>query len=49
MPAFLQKPEVPGLIKGLGVTARTAIRTLFPKRGIKSLIPAPSIGANTVQ
>src|SRR5262245_23647716 len=39
----------PGLVKGLGVTAKTAMRTLFPKRGIKTLIPAPSIGSNTVQ
>ena len=49
MPGFPKKPEMPGLIKGLGVTAKTAIRTLFPKRGIKSLLPAPSLGANTVQ
>jgi NADH-quinone oxidoreductase subunit I len=49
MPALPQKPEMPGLIKGLGVTAKTAIRTLFPKRGAKSLLPAPSLGANTVQ
>src|SRR5436190_13220370 len=25
------------------------MRTLFPKRGVKTLIPAPSIGASTVQ
>lgn len=42
-------PQLPGLVKGLGVTARTALRTLFPKRGIKTLIPAPQIGAVTVQ
>ena len=49
MPALPQKPEMPGLIKGLGVTAKTAVRTLFPKRGAKSLLPAPSLGSNTVQ
>ena len=42
-------PQLPGLIKGLGVTARTAGRTLFPKRGWKTLIPAPQKGAVTVQ
>ncbi len=38
-----------GLFTGLGVTLRTAMRTMFPKRGAKTLIPAPSIGAHTVQ
>lgn len=42
-------PQLPGLFKGLGVTARTARRTLFPKRGWKTLIPAPQKGAVTVQ
>ena len=42
-------PEMPGLIKGLGVTLKTMFRTLFPARGAKTLIPAPSIGAATVQ
>ena len=42
-------PQLPGLIKGLGVTARTAGRTLFPTRGWKTLIPAPQKGAVTVQ
>jgi NADH-quinone oxidoreductase subunit I len=41
-------PQLPGLFKGLGVTARTAGRTLFPKRGWKTLIPAPQKGAVTV-
>ncbi|MCZ7628218.1 MAG: hypothetical protein M5U19_03625 [Microthrixaceae bacterium] len=38
-----------GLLKGLGVTFRTAMRTMFPKRGAKTLIPAPSVGSLTVQ
>ncbi|MCB0951367.1 MAG: NADH-quinone oxidoreductase subunit I [Microthrixaceae bacterium] len=38
-----------GLFAGLGVTMRTALRTMFPKRGAKTLIPAPSKGAHTVQ
>ena len=42
-------PQLPGLLKGLGVTARTAARTLFPKRGIRTLIPAPQQGSVTVQ
>jgi NADH-quinone oxidoreductase subunit I len=39
---------VPGLFKGLGVTAKTMGRTLFPD-GIKKPIPRPSKGAHTVQ
>ena len=42
-------PQLPGLLKGLGVTARTAARTLFPKRGLRTLIPAPQQGSVTVQ
>jgi ferredoxin len=38
-----------GLLKGLGVTLKTMGRTMFPARGIKTLIPAPSKGAATVQ
>ena len=30
MPAKPSKPQVPGLIKGLGVTLRTAKETIFP-------------------
>jgi NADH-quinone oxidoreductase subunit I len=43
------KPQVPGIFKGLGVTMRTAMQTMFPKRGAKTIIPAPSLGASTVQ
>ena len=39
---------VPGMIKGLGVTARELGRTLFPE-GLKKPIPQPSKGAHTVQ
>ena len=38
-----------GLLKGLGVTLRTAMRTMFPSRGAKTPIPAPSEGSLTVQ
>ena len=41
------KPEVPGLIKGLGVTLRTAKETMFPDGMLHP--PAPSKGAATVQ
>ena len=40
---------VPGLVKGLGVTGSTIVRTVFPKRGMRTLMPAPSKGAATVQ
>ena len=39
---------VPGLIKGLGVTGGTILRTVFPD-GIKKPIPNPVKGAETVQ
>ncbi|MGH9227483.1 MAG: NuoI/complex I 23 kDa subunit family protein [Acidimicrobiales bacterium] len=42
-------PKTPGLVKGLGVTLKTMVKTTFPSRGMKTLIPAPSIGAATVQ
>lgn len=42
------KPKTPGGIVGLGVTLRTAMRTMFPG-GIKKPIPNPSAGAATVQ
>ena len=41
-------PLVPGLIKGLGVTAREGLKTVFPG-GLRKPIPAPSKGAATVQ
>lgn len=40
---------MPGLLKGLAVTGGTVLRTVFPKRGIRTVIPAPSKGASTVQ
>mgnify|MGYP001817898512 CR=1 FL=1 len=40
--------KVPGLIKGLGVTFGTMMRTLFPD-GMKNPLPRPSVGAHTVQ
>ena len=45
----MPKPKVPGLVKGLGVTLGEMGKTMFPKRGLKTLIPAPSKGAATVQ
>ena len=47
----LSKPEVPGkgLFAGLRVTITEFMKTMFPKRGIKTLLPAPTIGAVTVQ
>jgi len=40
---------IPGLAKGLKVTGATVARTVFPKRGLKTLVPAPTKGAATVQ
>ena len=42
------KPAVPGFLKGLGVTARTAKETMFPD-GLRNPIPQPTKGAATVQ
>jgi NADH-quinone oxidoreductase subunit I len=39
------KPKVPGIVKGLGITMKTAIETMFPD----GPIPSPSKGAATVQ
>ena len=41
------KPQVPGVLKGLGVTLRTAKETIFPDGMLKP--PSPSKGAATVQ
>jgi NADH-quinone oxidoreductase subunit I len=41
-------PKIPGVLKGLGVTAKTMTETLFPD-GLKKPIPQPSKGAATVQ
>ena len=40
---------IPGLVKGLAVTGGTVVRTVFPKRGLRTMVPAPSKGAATVQ
>ncbi len=39
---------VPGIIKGLGVTGGTLLRTVFPD-GLKKPVPNPVKGAETVQ
>src|SRR6266581_7869817 len=43
-------PEIPGkgLIKGLGVTGKNMLKTLFPG-GLKKPVPNPVLGAVTVQ
>jgi len=43
-------PEIPGkgLIKGLGITGKTMLKTLFPG-GLKKPVPNPALGAVTVQ
>jgi NADH-quinone oxidoreductase subunit I len=38
-----------GLFAGLRITLGELRKTMFPKRGIKTLLPAPTIGAVTVQ
>ena len=40
--------QLPGILKGLKVTFRTMIKTLFPD-GLLKPIPQPSKGALTVQ
>ena len=45
--AKIPAPKTPGVVKGLGVTLKTMTKTMFPSRGIKTLIPAPSKGAAT--
>ena len=42
-------PKVPGLVQGLAVTLGEFNKTMFPNKGLKKLIPAPSKGAVTVQ
>ena len=43
-------PKVPGLFTGMRITFGELLKTLFPRRGIKTLIPAPvKHGAVTVQ
>jgi NADH-quinone oxidoreductase subunit I len=47
----IRKPDLPGkgLFAGLRITLGELRKTMFPKRGIKTLLPAPTIGAVTVQ
>ncbi len=44
-------PKLPlaGLFEGMALTMKTFVKTMFPRRGIKTLLPAPTIGALTVQ
>ena len=42
-----EKPKMPGVLKGLGVTLRTAKETMFPDGMLRP--PSPSKGAATVQ
>jgi NADH-quinone oxidoreductase subunit I len=41
--------KVPGLLTGMKLTMGIFLKTMFPKRGIKTLLPAPTLGAVTVQ
>ena len=43
----MAKPKIPGVLKGLGITAKTMVETMFPD-GPKGP-PSPSKGAVTVQ
>ena len=45
----LSKPKLPGLLKGMRITMGIFLKTMFPRRGIKTLLPAPTLGAVTVQ
>jgi NADH-quinone oxidoreductase subunit I len=45
----MPKPQLPGFLKGLGVTARTAKETMFPDGMLRSPVPHPTKGAATVQ
>ncbi len=40
--------QIPGLLKGMKVTFKTMLRTLFPS-GLKKPVPSPTQGAHTVQ
>ena len=42
-----EKPKMPGILTGLGITMKTAIDTMFPDGPLKP--PSPSKGAATVQ
>jgi NADH-quinone oxidoreductase subunit I len=41
------KPQLPGVVKGLGVTLKEAFKTMFPDGPFG--VPSPSKGAQTVQ
>ena len=41
------KPKVPGIVKGLGITMKTAVETMFPDGLLRP--PSPAKGAATVQ
>jgi NADH-quinone oxidoreductase subunit I len=43
----MAKPQVPGIVKGLGITMRTALETMFPDGPLRP--PSPSKGAATGQ
>jgi NADH-quinone oxidoreductase subunit I len=45
MPA--PKPQLPGVLKGMGVTLKEAFKTMFPDGALAA--PSPSKGAQTVQ
>ena len=45
----MPKPKSLGLVKGLGVTMKEVVHTMFPKRGALTPIPSPTRGAVTVQ
>jgi NADH-quinone oxidoreductase subunit I len=46
-----QLPNIPGqgLAKGAAVTMGEMVRTMFPNKGLKKLIPSPAKGGVTVQ
>ena len=49
MPRPTPKMPLGGLVKGMKITMGIFLKTMFPKRGIKTLLPAPTLGAVTVQ
>ncbi len=49
MPRSRRKMPLGGLFKGMKITMGIFMQTMFPRRGIKTLIPAPTLGAVTVQ
>ena len=47
MPPKPPKPKLPGVLKGMGITMKTALQTMFPDGPLRP--PSPSKGAATVQ